>query len=482
MVKKYLEFLKESKSEKTVSYKNIVSEICISMVLLNNEFLDNILDRGIRNRYLENSKVFVTDLKNLLLAKNRLNLGKFNGDKCVVDDEISKANIAFDTIEFDMEKDWDKLINARITARNIMDKLLPNAKLNSTDINNIYWIGPNKDNEHKEDIVIETTDGNQYSFFLNKNLSTQKSASFNTFADDLIGDDINNLFKEYYLPKWDKLTQQWIKIIYENSNKNIQLLIEKFIDFKRIDTIGYFEYFDIRHKNPQFQHLGEFVKEFNKNILKLSDLMPEIWKNRETCFADPSKVYNEWMDVRVTILNSQILEHIFTTSLKTNHPEDIQKIDDEWKLANGTVKMKLLKTLIEKMDCSERPIYFLGKNGNIFNMVPPRTFFRDNYDDLKIKFDYHVKLIVSEDEENNDFNFKVRLELEDNILIDMIIVIKFTGSEMSARLGAKYKFDVADNFNYLISSKESINKTNGEFKPEGQEIEETEEHEDTNID
>ena len=79
-------------NQNTKSYynpKNIVSEICTSMTLLNNEFLDNLLDRGLKARYSENSEVFLTDLKNLLLAKNRLELGKFIEDRFVVDDEVS---------------------------------------------------------------------------------------------------------------------------------------------------------------------------------------------------------------------------------------------------------------------------------------------------------------------------------------------------------------------------------------------------------
>ena len=172
---------KEARQEK-VSYKNLVSEICTAMVLLNNEFLDNILDRGLKARYSENSEIFITDLKNLLLAKNRLNLGRFEGDTCVADGEISKANIVFETIEFDIEKDWDKLISARTTARNIIDKLLPDNKLDSDEIKNIFWIGPNKDSDHQEDIVVELKDGKQFSFYLNKNLATQKTASFSLFS------------------------------------------------------------------------------------------------------------------------------------------------------------------------------------------------------------------------------------------------------------------------------------------------------------
>ena len=161
------------------------------MVLINNEFLDNVLDRGLKARYSENSSIFLTDLKNLLLAKNRLQLGKFEGDKCIEDDETSKINGLFDEVEFDIEKDWNILVNARITARNIIDKLIPDEKLTTDDIKTIFWLGPNQDDDHQENIIIELNNGKQYSFFLNKNLSSQKTASFNTFADDLIGQDLD---------------------------------------------------------------------------------------------------------------------------------------------------------------------------------------------------------------------------------------------------------------------------------------------------
>ena len=170
---------------------------------------------------------------------------------------------------------------------------------------------------------------------------------------------------------------------------------------------------------------------------------------------DVERVTKEWMEIKIVILNSKILENLLTSSLKSNHVEDIQKVEGDWKLAGGTVKMKLFKTLVEKMGCLERPVYFLGKNGDIFNLVPSREFFREHYDDLKIKFDYHVNFTVSEEEENNDFTIKIKLELDDNTLIDMFILVKFSGGEMSGKLSAKYKFDIADNFNYLISKKQS---------------------------
>jgi hypothetical protein len=431
---------------------NLVSEICVSMVLLNNEFLDNILDKGLKARYSENSQVFLTDLKNLLLSKNRLHLGQFIDGKCVSDDETSKVNAIFDSIEFNIDVDWNELVNSRLIARSIIDKLLADEKLESDRIRYIFW-NLNKTKENSEDIVIETEDGRQFSFYLNKNLSMSKSASFNTFADDLIGTEIEKLYSEEYINKWNKLVQDWVKIIYENANKNIQIHIEKFIDPTRIDTLGWFEYFDLKHRDPRYKNLGEHIKEFEKNILKFSDLLKEVWKNKESCFLDVDRVYEEWMEKKIFLLNSKILEHLLTESLTSNSISDIKKLDDGFKLAEGTVKMKLIKTIVEKLGCLERPVYYLGNNGNNFHQVPSRQFFREYYDDLKIKFDYHVKMIVDKEEENNDFIIKLKLDLDENTLMNCNIVVTFSGGDISSKLTAKYKFEPVDNFNILVSDK-----------------------------
>jgi hypothetical protein len=435
---------------KTYSNKNLISELCIGMVLLNNEFLDNILDRGLKARYSENSQIFLTDLKNLLLAKNRLHLGRFEGDTCVSDDESSKVNGLFDSVEFDIEKDWNLLLNSRITARNIIDKLLPDEKLESEMIRSIFWIGPNKDDDHQEDIIIELKDGKQFSFYLNKNLSSSKSSSFNTFAEELIGENIDKLLSEEYLPKWDKLTQSWISLIYENSSKEIQRHIEKFIDSKRIDTVSYFEYFDIRHSDPKFKHLGEFIPELNKNILKFSDLLSDVWKNKDSFFIDVDRVSKEWSETKTVVLNSKIIENLFTNSLKTNFAEDIVKGDDRFKTAGGTVKMKLFKVLVDKMGCLERPVYYLSNNGNQFTLIPERDFFRKNYDDLKLEFDYHINF-EDVNVEDDDFKMDIKLNLKEDLLLSMFMTVGFSGGEMSGKLSSKYKFELAPNFNYLIS-------------------------------
>lgn len=450
---KWLKDYQLFKESKTYSNKNLITEICVSMVLLNNEFLDNILDRGLKARYSESSEIFLTDLKNLLLAKNRLQLGKFENNECIEDDELSKINGLFEEVKFDIEKDWNLLVNSRNTARNIIDKLLPDEKLSTDRIRKIYWIGPNKTADADEDIVIELNDGKQYSFYLNKNISSSKSSSFNTFAEELIGTDLDKLFSDEYLPKWNKLVQQWVTTIYENANKNIQSYIERFIDPKRIDTINYFEYFDIRHSDPKYKHLGEFFKEFNKNILKFSDLMNEIWKNKEACFMDPDRVNKDWTETKIVILNSKILENLFTNSLKSNFASDIERLDDGMKLAEGVVKMKLFKTIVEKMGCLERPLHYINAGGSVFHTIPSREFFRKFYDELNIKFDYHVNFTVSEEEDNNDFNVKIILEEQEKPLITFFIQVKFSGGEMSGKLSAKSRFELAPDFNYIISKK-----------------------------
>lgn len=432
---------------------NLVLEICVSMILLNNEFLDNLLDRGLKARYSENSQVFLTDLKNLVIQKNRLCLGKFQNDKFVEDEEISKINGLFESIDFSMENDWNTLIDARITARNIIDKILMTEKLRSEMIRKIYWIGPNKSKEVGEDIVVETEDGKQFSFFLNKNLSTSKSGSFLSFADDIIGERTDLLFKGEYLEKWNKLVQNWVRINYENSKPSIQAYFEKFIQPDRILNMNWFQYFEIKHQDPKFQHLGEYFKEFDKNIVFFSEFVDEVWKNKETMFVNVDGAVTDWNEKKVFLVNSKILENLLTQSILKNSKSDVKKMKDGMKITSGNIKMKLVKSIVEKMGCIERDVYYLGNKGNSFHVLPSRAFFRNFYDDLNVKFDYHVSLSNIENEEDNNFKIKVLIELDDELLMNCLISVKFTGSELSDKLTASFKFEPVDNFNLLIIDK-----------------------------
>lgn len=452
---KTLKLFKESveNKKKTYNSKNLISEICVSMVLLNNTFLDNLLDRNQKARYSENSSVFIEDLKNLLMSKNRLCLGKFEGNRCVEDSEISKINGIFNEgIEFTIEDDWNTLINARITARNIIDKVNPDEKLQAEKIAKIFWIGPNKNKQDgDEDIVIEMVDGMQYSFYLNKNLSS-KTSSFSLLAEEFIGTETDYLYKNDYLLKWDKLVQNWVKVIYENANTDIKSQIEKFIESGKIMSLHWFDYFNIKHGGDNFKHLGEYIKQFDKNVLYLSDLMSLIWKNREDCFMDPNRVYEEWTRIKQKELNARILEHILTDSLTRNYGQEIKKLSDGFKSASGKLKMRVTKIIVNKLGCKERTVYYLSNNGNNFYQIPSRAFFRKNFNNLGAEFDYHVKLNQPiTPETNNDFGITLKLNFNDKKFINCLIDIKFSGGDISDKLSAKFNFDFSDDFNIVAA-------------------------------
>jgi hypothetical protein len=454
MINRYSVFNESKQDENIYKPTNLIEELCTSMTLLNNTFLDNILDRGLRARYQENTHVFLNDLKNLLTTKNRLFLGKFENNRCIEDTEVSKLTKIFDSIKFAIDDDWNVLVDARNSARNIIDKLIPNEKLSQDMIKAIYWIGPNKDEEYQEDIVLELEDGRQFSFFLNKNITLYKTAAFNKFADELIGDEFEKLFGPGYIGKWNQLTRRWIEIIYENANKNIQAHIEKFIDPSKVSLIHYFLYFDIKHRDPRFKNLGEYIKELDDNFLEFSHLMASIWKNRELCFANPEKVYEEWMEEKVLVLNSRILEHILTEALTKNSMNDIEKGEDGYKLAKGKVKMKIVKTIVQKLGCRDRNMFFLGNGGNIFTMVPTIKFFREGYDNFEVKFDYHVELMVKKEERKNDFQIRMVIDMDGSPLLHCDVGVGFSRTgEMCGKLSARYKFGMESDFNERIYQK-----------------------------
>ena len=95
--------INEAKDEAVYRPTNLIHELCTSLVLLNNKFLDNILDRGLRARYQENTDVFLNDLKTILTGKGRLHLGKFINNRCVEDKEYGNVNKLIDSLEFKID-------------------------------------------------------------------------------------------------------------------------------------------------------------------------------------------------------------------------------------------------------------------------------------------------------------------------------------------------------------------------------------------
>ena len=56
------------------------------------------------------------------------------------------------------------------------------------------------------------------------------------------------------------------------------------------------------------------------------------------------------------------LENLLTKSIKVNFSDDVSKKENGLKLSEGTVKMKLFKTLVEKMGCLEISQYLFSNN------------------------------------------------------------------------------------------------------------------------
>lgn len=449
----------ESKSQGNSS--KVVTELCIAMLLINPNFLDKILDQGQKSRYTENSLVFVNDLRNLLFGNNRLRVGSFNKEinKFEESNELSVTNNYFSNLTdgFDIEKDWNKLVKSRILSRSIQDKVLITEKLNPEDIKFVYWIGPNKDRGDKEDLVIELNGGEQFPIALNSKMNLSKTKSFNSLIDILLGEERSEKLFTSYIGKWDKLTQEWVRIIYENAKKPIQLHIEKFIDPDRIYSITWEDYFNYKHMDKKYQYLGEYLPEFDKNILKLSKLMTTIYKNPDVSFDNPQEVKDEWDEIKTLILNSNIIEHLFTETFQDIMDEDeIERDGDNFIPANGKMKERLMKVILDLLGAKEIELNYL--HSNHYYKIPPRQYFRDNYDNFRLKFDYHVELTSEGEEDRNDSQFDIKVDLNGDELLDIDLRTGWSGGEMSGKLSTKIKLDFSDKYNLIIS--ENYQKVN----------------------
>lgn len=437
--------INESKVRGTSS---VISDLCTCMLLINPNFLDNILDLGMKGRYISNSSIFLNDLKNLVIGKNRLKIGKWVDDECVEDTEEGRINSIFNefTNDFNIEDDWTKLVNSRVLARNIQDKLFLGEKLLPEMISNVYWTAPNKTDDHPEDIVVVTTDNKIYPLNINKKMNLTKTISFNTILDTILDDNL--LYSESYLPKWDKLCQEWCRLIYENCKPEYKSYIKKFVNPERFPSITYFGFFQIKHMDQNVQNLGEFFKEFNKNILELSELLGLIYKNAQMCLIDPEKVIAEWNEKKTTMLNSHIIEHLLIESFKSMSTEQLIKSEDGKITSDGKTKMKLTRLILDLIGSTENDTYYFSNNGNILYRIPQRQFFRDNYDKIKVTFDIHTQLI--QDEDSDASQLKLVFSFNDSALLNIEINTNFGSLEMNGKLSSKFKLNFESDFNYQL--------------------------------
>ena len=443
---KNLELFLESNKPK--SNTSLITDICVAMLLINPDFLNEILDKGNRSRYQHNNNVFLNDLKNLVLAKNRLKLGRREDKKYIEEENLGKINSYFNDYsqDFDMESDWNKLVKARDISRNIQDKIISGQKLDPSLVKCVYWISPNKERSVKEDIVLELNDGRQFPLVINSKLNLSKTQSFNTLLDLMLDQQSDNLFTDEYLGRWNKLTQEWFKIVYNNCKNEYKIMIDEFIDATRADSLTYFDYFDITIKDPEYKILGKYFPKLSKNYKELSKLLSDIWKEESTAFEDFDKVSDEWKEIKKIVLNSKIIEHIIIKSLSNLIEGEVERTEDKYVIANDKVKMRLLRVLVNLMNVEDIDVFYCGKSD--FHHIPSRQWFRDNYDRLHLEYDYHQKL-----SEEDDSQFRIKLELDNRPLMEMELYTGFSGGEMSGKISTKMKVQYESDFNYKIGNK-----------------------------
>lgn len=449
IISKVDSFVVENKSTKPKGNSNLITDLCIGMLLINPNFLDNILDKGRRSRYTHNSRVFISDLKNLITSDNKLKFGKRGDVKFIEDDNIGNMNSYFNKYsqDFDMEKDWSKLSKARDIARNIQKNLIPDYQLSEQSIKYVYWVSPNKEKGEREDIVIETSSGEQYPLITNSKIITNKTQSFNTLLELLLDQQADKLFTDRYLDSWDKLTQEWFKMVYNNCRHDLKIAIDQFIDASRGDSLTYFEYFGITILDPKYQYLGKYVTALDKNYKELSKLLTDIWKHGESCLNNFDGIKLEWEERKKTLLNSKIIEHLMVDSLNNliGDNEELETDDDGFITAENKVKMRLMKVIVNLLGASNISNYYCSKD-ELYH-IPNRKWLRAHYDDMTVEYNYHQTL--SNDE--NDSQFKIKLKLNGKLLMNMDLFTGFAGGEMSGKLNTKMKIDYVSDWNFKIN-------------------------------
>ena len=446
---KRLKLVTESSSGKKLKGNtNLVTDLCIAMLLINPNFLDDILDKGRKSRYTHNTRVFITDLKNLITSNNRLKLGKRGDKKFVEDNNIGRMNSYFNDYsqEFDMGKDWNKLSKARDIAQNIQRNMISDYNLSDESIKYVFWVTPNKEKGEREDIVIETVDGRQYPIVTNTKMVTTKTQSFNTLLDLMLDQQADKLFTDQYLNNWDKLTQEWFKLVYDNSKQELKIAIDQFIDAKRGDSLTYFEFYGIEIPDPRYQHLGKYVTMLDKNYKTLSKLLTDIWKGGLKYINNFEQVEEQWTERKRIILNSKIIEHLIIDSLKElmDGDRDIDRNIEDYIIAENRVKMRLMKVLVNLLGVTNISNYYCTKD-QIYH-IPNRQWFRNQYDNMTIEYDYHQEL----SNDDSDSQFRIKLKLRDKLLLDMDLYTGFSGGEMSGRLNTKMKVNYVSDWNVKI--------------------------------
>jgi hypothetical protein len=434
---------------KTVNLEDAVKQLCVAMCLLNPSFLDPILDEGKTKRYRENASMLVEDLKNILSKNNRLRVGAFNPQDVAVEAE-NKSVVLVDlsNVKFSLKENYGDLVEARNIARAIADKLNPSEKLNPDMIKFIYWVSPFKNSENKEDVVIELLDSTQFGICIDTKLSN-RSTSFQKMCETFLNIDQIDIYSGKFTPKWDAICKKWVELIYGACTAEGKNIIHDFIKEEEFNTISYFSFFRIGQKDDKYAKLGKRYEVFDENIPFLYQALTKIYENGEVFFLNDDEVYSQWNEIKRTDIYSHILEHYLTTKLIDKHKDSIDKVETGVKEAKDNLKVNIFNLLVQRMGVGKRNMFYVAKSGAVFNMVPNRQFFVDNYDDFKVYFDYHV--FLNDSNLNDPFEFNIWFRFKEFNLITVVMSTDFSKGCLMPKLNTKIEFEMSDNFTSVVT-------------------------------
>lgn len=430
------------------SYTNdVINDICIGMSIVNPDFLSPILDKGLISRYTQNNTIFLNDLKTILFKNTKLKVGKLSDGKIILDDDVSIANRIFNMNSFNIEKDWNMLIGARNIARNIYDKLLFDSKLTPEMIKFVYWVTPNKENyDFKHDITIELEDGRQFNIILNRTMNMSGVIGFSNMISVLLEDDYKKIYSDVYSEKWDKLTQEWVRLSYDNANPAFRTHIERFVSSDRIGSITYENFYKIVIADANKKILGQEVYELDNNYTHLYELLADMYKNK-VGYKDYNNFRKEWSQIKKVTLNSNIIEDLLYNQFELLDTEEQENGENEKIKANGKLKLNFIKLFanILKCDTDVNQLYF-SKTSH--TNIPSRKHLKDIYNQLDCMYKIHNA--VSDDVElKDDFTIEFDIYMNSEIVCSAKTFIGFI-KEMD-KLSVKYKIDLSSDFNYKMN-------------------------------
>lgn len=291
----------EAITEKQNSLKD--SDIILGLSLVNPSLLNFTTDP--RNQYLFTDHTF----HNLLKHTNIHFSSKVNWN---IPNPINDIDIS-------VEKDWSKLKNIR---NRTIELLNTHPAIDKVTFNETGMLV------------------NDDTYMHNKS----KTYGTNAIFDILFGVDQQLIYQQQYL--WDKLIQNWMKLVFAHAKPEQKNVIENFIFDNQIADLTFEEYKKIA-ANDEYKFLGVYYPQSKKNFKKLSDLLKYLIKDSKN-WHHFRAMKTSWQNLKNNILNKIILLPIFKDKIESQHLKNgvLHYLADHFDLKDDSyTNIKTLKKL-----------------------------------------------------------------------------------------------------------------------------------------